>query len=261
MSFLTGKTVLLTGATGGIGAEVAKQLSAAGALLILTGRSLEKLRVLQQQLPTETLVFGCDLTSEAEQQSLLQFCQRHGGVDVLINNAGISQFGLCQQQQFSSLLSINLLVPMQLCQLFLPMLRKRQGQIVNVGSAFGSIGHPGFTGYCATKFGLRGFTEALQRELADSGIQVKYFAPRATETGINSSDVVQLNQQLGNSMDSPAWVAEQLIKQLKSTELRRFLGWPERIFVRLNAVFPALVDMALKSKLTLIELFAVGKNH
>lgn len=261
MSLLAGKTVLLTGATGGIGAEVARQLSGEGTRLILTGRSVEKLRALQNQLAAETLVYCCDLTSTTEQQGLLHFCQQQGGIDVLINNAGISQFGLCQQQQFSDLVSINLLVPMQLCQLFLPMLRKHQGQIVNVGSAFGSIGHPGFTGYCASKFGLRGFTEALQRELAESGIQVKYFAPRATETSINSSDVVQLNQQLGNSMDSPKWVAEQLIKQLKSNELRRFLGWPERIFVRLNGVFPALVDMALKSKLTLIELFAVGKNH
>ena len=73
MSSLTGKTVLLTGATGGIGAEVAKQLSAEGALLILTGRSLEKLRALQRQLTAETLVYGCDLISEAEQQGLLQF--------------------------------------------------------------------------------------------------------------------------------------------------------------------------------------------
>ncbi|MCS4307182.1 short-subunit dehydrogenase [Rheinheimera pacifica] len=261
MSFLTRKTVLLTGATGGIGSEVARQLSAAGARLILTGRSATKLKALQRQLAVETLVYCCDLMVTAEQQGLLQFCQQQGGIDILINNAGISQFGLCQQQQFSELISINLLVPMQLCQLFLPVLRQRKGQIVNVGSAFGSIGHPGFTGYCATKFGLRGFTEALQRELAGSGIQVKYFAPRATETSINSSDVMQLNEQLGNSVDSPVWVAEQLIKQLKSNELRRFLGWPERIFVRLNALFPALVDMALKSKLTLIELFAVGKNH
>ncbi|SEH95023.1 Short-chain dehydrogenase [Rheinheimera pacifica] len=261
MNFLAGKTVLLTGATGGIGAEVARKLSAAGARLILTGRSATKLKVLQHQLAVEPLMYCCDLTSTAEQQDLLQFCQQHGGIDVLINNAGISQFGLCQQQQFNDLISINLLVPMQLCQLFLPVLRQRKGQIVNVGSAFGSIGHPGFTGYCATKFGLRGFTEALQRELAGSDIQVKYFAPRATETSINSSDVVQLNQQLGNSMDSPVWVAEELIKQLKSNELRRFLGWPERIFVRLNGVFPALVDMALKSKLTVIELFAEGKNH
>ena len=261
MSVLAGKTVLLTGATGGIGAEVARQLSGEGARLILTGRSVEKLRSLQNQLAAETLVFPCDLTSETDQQALLQFCQKQGGIDVLINNAGISQFGLCQQQQFGDLVSINLLVPMQLCQLFLPMLRQHKGQIVNVGSAFGSIGHPGFTGYCATKFGLRGFTEALQRELADSDIQVKYFAPRATETAINSSEVVQLNQQLGNSMDSPAWVAQQLLKQLKSNELRRFLGWPERIFVRLNGIFPALVDMGLKSKLTLIELMAVGKNH
>jgi short-subunit dehydrogenase len=261
MSLLVGKTVLLTGATGGIGAEVARQLSAEGARLILTGRSVEKLRALQNQLAAETLIYPCDLTSTAEQQGLLQFCQLQGGIDVLINNAGISQFGLCQQQQFNDLVSINLLVPMQLCQLFLPVLRQHKGQILNVGSAFGSIGHPGFTGYCATKFGLRGFTEALQRELADSGVQVKYFAPRATETSINSTEVVQLNQQLGNSMDSPHWVAEQLIKQLKSSELRRFLGWPERIFVRLNGVFPALVDMGLKSKLTLIELFAVGKTR
>lgn len=261
MNSLAGKTVLLTGATGGIGAEVAKKLSSEGARLILTGRSVEKLRALQNQLAAETLIYPCDLTSTTDQQGVLQFCQQHGGIDVLINNAGISQFGLCQTQQFSELVSINLLVPMQLCQLFLPMLRSHQGQIVNVGSAFGSIGHPGFTGYCATKFGLRGFTEALQRELAGSGMQVKYFAPRATETSINSTEVVQLNQQLGNSMDSPQWVAEQLIHQLKSSQLRRFLGWPERIFVRLNGVFPALVDMGLKSKLTLIELLAVGKNH
>ncbi len=184
---------------------------------------MEKLRALQNQLAAETLIYPCDLTSTAEQQGLLQFCQQQGGIDVLINNAGISQFGLCQQQQFSDLVSINLLAPMQLCQLFLPMLHKHKGQILNVGSAFGSIGHPGFTGYCATKFGLRGFTEALQRELAESGVKVKYFAPRATETSINSSDVVQLNQQLGNSMDSPAWVAAQLIKQLTSNQLRRFL--------------------------------------
>jgi short-subunit dehydrogenase len=261
MSMLAGKTVLLTGATGGIGAEVAKQLSGEGARLILTGRSVEKLRTLQNRLAAETLIYPCDLTNAAEQQGLVQFCRQHGGIDVLINNAGISQFDLCSSQRFDELISINLLVPMQLCQLFLPMLRQHKGQILNVGSAFGSIGHPGFTGYCATKFGLRGFTEALQRELQGSDIQVKYFAPRATETSINSTDVVQLNQQLGNQMDSPVWVAEQLIKQLKSKQLRRFLGWPERIFVRLNGLFPALVDRGLKSKLTLIELFAVGKNN
>jgi len=132
MSLLAGKTVLLTGATGGIGAEVARQLSGEGARLILTGRSVEKLRALQNQLAAETLIYPCDLTRTAEQQGLLQFCQQHGGIDVLINNAGISQFGLCQQQQFSDLVSINLLVPMQLCQLFLPMLHQHKGQILGI---------------------------------------------------------------------------------------------------------------------------------
>lgn len=261
MSFLAGKTVLLTGATGGIGAEIARKLSGEGARLVLTGRSVDKLRALQSQLAAETLLYPCDLTSPADQQALLGFCVEQGGIDILINNAGISQFSLVHSQQFDDLITINLLVPMQLCQLFLPLLRQHKGQIINVGSAFGSIGHPGFTGYCASKFGLRGFTEALQRELAESDVQVKYFAPRATETSINSSDVVQLNQQLGNNMDSPVWVAEQLIEQLKSNQRRRFLGWPERFLVKLNSLFPALVDMGLKSKLSVIELFAVGKNH
>ena len=80
MSFLAGKTVLLTGATGGIGAEVARQLSAQGARLILTGRAVEKLRALQNQLAAETLIYPCDLTRTAEQQGLLQFCQQHGGI-------------------------------------------------------------------------------------------------------------------------------------------------------------------------------------
>ena len=88
MSFLAGKTILLTGATGGIGAEVARQLSAEGARLILTGRSVEKLRALQNQLAAETLIYPCDLTSTAEQQGLLQFCQQQGGVDVLVRDSG-----------------------------------------------------------------------------------------------------------------------------------------------------------------------------
>ena len=128
--------------------------------------------------------------------------------------------------------------------------------IVNVGSAFGSIGYPGFSGYCASKFGLRGFTEALKRELAASQVRVLYFAPRATDTSINSAAVVEMNQQLGTRMDSPDFVAAQLLAQLKSSQSRRFLGWPEQLFVRLNALFPAIVDKALRGKLAIITKFA-----
>ncbi len=135
----------------------------------------------------------------------------------MINNAGISQFALSAQQDYQQQLQINLLAPMQLCQLLLPQLQQQpEAVIVNVGSAFGSIGYPGFSGYCASKFGLRGFTEALKRELAASPVRVLYFAPRATDTSINSAAVVAMNQQLGTRMDSPEFVAAQLLAQLKT---------------------------------------------
>ncbi len=132
--------------------------------------------------------------------------------------------------------------------------------IVNVGSAFGSIGYPGYSGYCASKFGLRGFTEALRRELGATRVKVLYFAPRATNTAINSAAVVAMNQQLGNQMDSPELVAKALLQQLETAQSRRFLGWPEQLFVRLNAIFPALVDKALQKKLAVIEKYASGRT-
>ena len=105
---------------------------------------------------------------------------------------------------------------MLLCQGLLPLLRNRpEAAIVNIGSTFGSIGHPGFATYCASKFGLRGFTETLRRELADTEVQVYYVAPRATRTDMNSAAVVQLNEELGNAMDPPDVVKTQPCSRLE----------------------------------------------
>ena len=146
---------------------------------------------------------------------------------------------------------------MLLTQTLLPELqRKSSAMIVNVGSAFGSIGYPGFTGYSASKFGLRGFTEALKRELSDSAVQVLYFAPRATDTSINSDAVVAMNRELGNQSDSPALVAAALVQQIQQNQARRFIGWPEQLFVRVNAVLPGIVDKALAAKLAVIRRYA-----
>ena len=97
---------------------------------------------------------------------------------------------------------------MQLTRALLPTLRAQpMGAILNIGSVFGSLGYPGYTAYSATKFALRGFTEALRRELADTRIGVHYFAPRATKTGINASAVDRMNAELKVAMDPPAQVA------------------------------------------------------
>ncbi len=148
----------------------------------------------------------------------------------------------------------NLLAPMLLCQQLLPLLKQREAAaIVNIGSIFGSIGHPGFTAYCASKFGLRGFTEALQRELHDTSIRVSYLAPRATRTDLNPAAVTALNEALGNATDEPERVAEELLKVLGDKRRQRYMGWPENFFVRLNSVFPGVVHSALARKLHIIR--------
>ena len=258
---LRGKTVLLTGASGGIGQAIALQLAAAGARLVLVARNSARLAALQTELmnqyPAEHQMFSADLTKEQDRLALQAFVRSLQGIDLLINNAGISQFGLAAQQDYATQLNTNLLMPMLVTQTLLPELqRKSAAMIVNVGSAFGSIGYPGFTGYSASKFGLRGFTEALKRELADSSVQVLYFAPRATDTAINSDAVVAMNRELGNQSDSPALVAAALLQQIQQNQARRFIGWPEQLFVRVNALLPGLVDKALAAKLAVIRRYA-----
>jgi len=136
----------------------------------------------------------------------------------------------------------------------MPLLERReQAAIVNMGSTFGSIGFPGFSAYSASKFGLRGYTETLRRELADSAIRVMYLAPRAVKTPINSTAVVEMNKALGNAMDEPEVVAKALIALLQKDKNCAYLGWPEKVFVRVNSLFPRLVDYALRGKLAIIR--------
>jgi short-subunit dehydrogenase len=156
------------------------------------------------------------------------------------------------------MVELNVLAPMLLCQALLPALQKSSGTIVNVGSGFGSIGFAGYCGYSASKFALRGFSESLRRELSDTGIEVLYLAPRAVDTAMNGQEVVSMNAELGNKVDSPQYVAQQLLLQLQSGQARRYLGWPERFFVKLNSVFPALVDSALAKQLPVIRKWAVA---
>lgn len=253
MNSLHGKRVLLTGATGGIGKAALQLLLVCGADIVITGRDSA---VLQQMAAAENgrvQYFAADLNDESHRQALYAKCVQAGGIDILINNAGISQFSDHAEQDFTALITTNLLAPMQLTQLFMPMLKQRQGTVLNIGSTFGSIGYAGFSGYCASKFGLRGYTEALQREMTDSKVKVLYLAPRATKTAINSAQVDALNQALGQGVDSPDRVAKAMIEQLLSGKKRRYLGSAENIFVRLNALLPALVDKALGNKLSQIK--------
>lgn len=259
---LEDKTVLLTGASGGIGREIARKLAASGARLILVGRTKQSLGQIRQSISNagRHTILCADIGTPSGRSQVVQAVEAAPGyLDILINNAGVSDFNFLKDQSpdvIENLFNINLLSPVLLTRQLLPLLRKQpRAMILNIGSSLGSIGFPGYASYCASKFGLRGFTESLRRELADTGIDVMYIAPRATTTTINSHRVVSMNQALGNAMDSPEHVAGIVVKSIIRNKPRTYIGRPEQFFIRLNSILPRVVDDALRRKLPTIRSF------
>jgi len=254
-------TVLVTGASGGIGSAIARDLAAHGAALLLSARQSAGLDVLCAEIVAaggRAEALAADITNARDRARLVAAAQRFdGGIDVLVNNAGRNSFGLYEDQgdhDIEQMIVTNSVAPMLLTKALLPQLRAQpRAAIVNVGSILGSLALPGQTAYAASKAALRVFNDGLRRELAGSGIAVVYLAPRATDTGMNGAALRELNTRLGVRMDSPAEVAAQLRTALLRRARQRYLGWPEKAFVRINALLPALVDRAVRKNLALIE--------
>lgn len=248
------KRVILTGAAGGIGTHIARLLSAEGARLCLTDINEEALQNVRQQLAGDAVhVVTANITeAEGRQKIVDETLQAFGGIDVLINAAGINPFGVFAQQDpglIQKTLEINCLGPILLARAVLPtMLEQGSGQIVNIGSTFGSIGFAWFSAYSASKFALRGFSQALRRELAETGVRVTYIAPRAVKTAINSQAVYDMAKAVKMNMDEPDAVAEKILKNIRKGEKESHLGFPESLFVRVNAILPGLVDRALRKQ-------------
>jgi short-subunit dehydrogenase len=260
---LEGKYILLTGATGGIGQQIAHALAAKGANLLLSARDDSKLESLRQALcrPDDHQYVSADLSKQQDLASLQEYCQQQSHnqqrIDAVINNAGCNQFGFLAQRSSQSIeqeLHLNLLVPILLSQSAITWLN-RPGIILNVGSTFGSIGFPGYSSYCAAKSGVQRFSESLDRELDGAGIRVLYLAPRATNTELNDQIVMQLNQQLGNQSDDPRIVAQHLVKVLENELSTHWIGWPEKFVAQFNQIFPMLVSRAIRKKQRIIHQF------
>lgn len=262
------RLVVVTGATGGIGRAIAARLDAAGARLLLVARDAGKLAALRDALGAHRhAAVAADLATGQGRGRVVEACRadRDGGVSLLVNSAGTNAFEFLESQSADSInamLTVNLLSPILLCQSLLPLLEEQKAaQIINIGSTFGSIGYPGFSAYCASKFGLRGFTEALRRELDGSTVRVSYIAPRATRTDLNSDAVVKMNAALGTAMDDPEAVAAAVMRAIrKDRRSDSYIGWPEKLFVRINALWPGLVDSSLRKQLPVIRRFATHKT-
>lgn len=258
--------ILLTGAAGGIGSAVARELGRRGASLMLVDLHQEALDKLVEELARDhikSIGLSCDITSEQGREQLHALAAEKR-CNVLINVAGINPFGLLENQsadQICTAFEVNTIAPVLLCQAILPVLRKNApSQIVNLGSSFGSIAYPGFAVYSASKFAVRGFSEALRRELADSEVGVHYLAPRATQTRLVTDRIRDMNRELGVGMDTPEVVAEAVAGIIQNEHAEVFVGAPERFFARINALLPRLVDKAIAKQLPIIRRYAEQKK-
>jgi short-subunit dehydrogenase len=259
--------VVLTGACGGIGQLLARKLAASGASLFLCGRDGDILAALQQEL-RDTAVDDqyidarvVDLTDDRDlDQWLKSIAQTRLPVNVLVNNAGICKFEMFEKledRDIEQMMNLNSIAPMKLTRKLLSGLKQcPAARVVNIASTFGAIGFPGYCVYSASKYAIRGFSQALTRELSDTSVRVGCILPRATKTAINSDRVVEMNRKLKVTMDPPGKVADAVIKFICSNRGELALGWPEKLLVRINSVFPALVGNAISRKLPLIKQYA-----
>lgn len=255
---------ILTGASGGIGRALLTGLLEQGThvlAIVRSDRSAAGLRTTPEGLAGQLTILQADLAMATGRQAIVDAVRiLPMRPDLVIHAAGDSHFGLFTDQnpeEFNKLFAINVLSPLELTHAVMPLMaRGKDVQIVAIGSTFGSIGYPGFAAYCASKFALRGAFEALAREHADDNVKFLYCSPRATRTGLNSPEVDALNAELGNRVDSPEEVADQVLQAIAAGRRRLQIGWPERLLVRLNGAFPGVLDKGIASQLSRIKKHA-----
>ena len=186
---LTGKTALVTGASGGIGGAIAKSLHAAGATVGLSGTRTDPLEALAAEFGDRAHVLPCNL-SDAEAVTALpkQAVEAMGSLDILVNNAGITRDNLFMRMsddEWQSVLDVNLTSTFRLCKGVLRgMMKARWGRIVNISSVVGATGNPGQGNYAAAKAGMVGMSKSLAYEVASRGITVNAIAPGFIETAM-----------------------------------------------------------------------------
>ena len=245
------KVAIITGAGGGIGRALALEASRRGIKLLLAGRRRAPLE------ETAALVGGavsveiqpCDVTDAGDRGRLIGEAETlFGKLDYLVNNAGavaVGRFVDMPAGEIERLAAVNLAAPAALIQQALPLLRRAQGaRIVNVGSMFGAIGFPRFAAYSASKFALRGLSDALRRELSADGIGVTYAAPRATRTPA-AERFADLVEPMGMTLDPPERVARRLWDAVEAGRDRVTPGVGESLALLVQSLAPRLVDRKL----------------
>lgn len=263
-SDFTGKTVIITGASAGVGAATARTFAHLGANLVLVARGQAALDKITEELSAITSVINIAMdinNSAANENLLIKAAQAFGSVDVLVNNAGFHQRGEVASNQANDLakmVDVNLRAPIQLSCLMLPYLRNAGGgAIVNVGSLAGRTPLQGAATYAATKAGLRAFSYSLADELKGSGIYVGVVSPGPIDTGFIMSEINQVEDIVfSQPMSSAQQVADAIVSVARGEEIEislpRASGWLTTVsylFPKLRrALRPALYRKGRKAK-------------
>jgi 3-oxoacyl-[acyl-carrier protein] reductase len=216
---LSGRSALVTGASGGIGEAIARQLHAQGAALVLAGRRRDALAALAEALGERVRVEVAELSNPQAAEQLIAAADAGGGPDVLINNAGLTRDNLAlrmKDEEWETVLEVNLTAVFRLTRAALRgMLRRRWGRIINVTSIVALTGNPGQANYAAAKAGMIGMTKSLAAEVASRGITVNCVAPGFIQTPMTAALSDDLRHRLlervpvgrlGNSADVAAAV-------------------------------------------------------
>jgi 3-oxoacyl-[acyl-carrier protein] reductase len=204
---LTGKKALITGASGGIGGAIAKQLVAAGASVAISGTRVEALEALNTELSGVAKILTCNLTDAAAVDALPAKAEEAlGGLDILVCNAGVTKDGLAMRmkdEDFTSVLDINLVATFRLNRAVLkPFMKQRAGRIINIASVVAVMGNPGQANYCASKAGMIGMSKSLAAEVGSRGITVNCVAPGFIKTAM--TDKLNEEQQKRITDNIPA---------------------------------------------------------
>jgi short-subunit dehydrogenase len=252
---LQGRRVLITGASGGIGRCLAEQSAAAGARLVLAARSADKLDELAQTLAArgaDVVAVPVDVTSEVDRRRLIETAvERQGGLDVLINNAGVASWGHfadSSEEILRQVMEVNFYAPAELIRLAAPVLtRGRQPAVVNVASMCGRCGIPAWSEYSASKFALCGLTEALRGELARFDIDVLLVVPGLTRSDLGRHLLRKAGRaDIDFDQGMPAQdVARGILRALRANRTETVLGRDARWLLRVRRFLPGLVDALL----------------
>ena len=248
----TNKTVIITGASSGIGESAAKYFSQQGANVVMAARNIDKLRALAEKLGSKTIAIQADVTNEEDcKQIISKSIEVFGHIDILINNAGISMRALFKDTEISvikQLMDVNFWGMVYCTKYALPHILKSKGTIVSVSSVAGWRGLPGRTGYSASKFAMQGFMEALRTENLHTGINVLTVCPGFTASNIRNTALNEQGKQQGESprneqdMMSSDEVSKYIGQAILSKKKNLILTTQGKFTVFLNKLFPSMMD-------------------